>query len=295
MEICRWVSIIFLVVNTVYITAASFSFNDYLEEAYKDNIDWGHGVMCFFAVLFNVAALVITSLCFLWFIGTGDEADCGGNITLISMTYVFILLALVFGFARLRTDATVFTSGLMSFWFSFLLWSALASGPNPECNTLEGSGWTSFVQIFSWLIFTGICLVAMAVATKSEPGESTKGKNVASEMVAQPQDEKNEIEVQTSLADAKEGGVQKGDDINIFPVTLETIKFQLVLLFVSCHYSMVFTNWGNPIVNNVQTNYFASNNVSFWLKISIQWTSFFLFFLANICGRVCPRAAQYFD
>lgn len=134
----------------------------------------------------------------------------------------------------------------------------------------------------------------MAVAVKGDTVEETKGQNIATTAVAaQPQEkENNDIEVHTSLGD---DSLKKGKDIGIHEVTKETIYFQVVLLFVSCHYVMVFTNWGDPIINNIKTNYFAANKESFWLKISVQWVSFFFYFAANVVAHTCPGIQKYFD
>lgn len=72
-----------------------------------------------------------------------------------------------------------------------------------------------------------------------------------------------DIEVQ--VAPGEEG--RKGTDIAVFPVTPATLLFQVILMLVTCHYSMVLTNWGDPVVNNDMSNFFAENWASFWIKI----------------------------
>lgn len=51
-------------------------------------------------------------------------------------------------------------------------------------------------------------------------------------------------------------------------------------MVVACHYSMIMTNWGDPVVNNTKTSFFADNWASFWMKISLQWLSFLLYFIS---------------
>ena len=48
-----------------------------------------------------------------------------------------------------------------------------------------------------------------------------------------------------------------------------TITFQLLLVLASFHYGMVMTNWGDPVVNNNKSNFFANNGVAFGIKIAM--------------------------
>ena len=104
---------------------------------------------------------------------TYEKSDsCGDNLAFIIMTFVFIVLSLILGFCRMRDDATIFTSGLVNFWLSFLLWSALASKPDLYCNQLFTSGWTTFVQVGSWILFTFIMMLILSVTSKNEDGST---------------------------------------------------------------------------------------------------------------------------
>jgi hypothetical protein len=52
---------------------------------------------------------------------------------------------------------------------------------------------------------------------------------------------------------------------------------------------MVMTNWGDPVINNDKSNFFAENKVSFWIKIVMQWLSFLIYLVSQLmfCG-CCP-------
>lgn len=70
MEICRYLSIAFLLMQSIYMVSSSFSFNDYMKQAYSDQEDCGNWVMLILAIILNVGAIVITSLCCVWFLGS---------------------------------------------------------------------------------------------------------------------------------------------------------------------------------------------------------------------------------
>ena len=78
----------------------------------------------------------------------------------------------------------------------------------------------------------------------------------------------------------REGKETKGTDAFVFRVTTETLMFQFYMMVVACYYSMLYTNWGDPVVNNDKSNFFSSSDASFWIKIVIQWMSIGIYFVS---------------
>jgi hypothetical protein len=132
-------------------------------------------VMLIYTVVFTAGGIGLLIGCFIWFNGDGsedEERDCSLNIALISMTCVMFFLVLVLW---VREDSSIFTSALVNLWLTYLLWSGLASNPDEKCNTLLNSGWTTFLQIFTHLIWTWITLFSLSTAISSdadEPGQN---------------------------------------------------------------------------------------------------------------------------
>lgn len=131
--------------------------------------------MLIYTVVFTAGGIGLLIGCFIWFNGDGsedEERDCSLNIALISMTCVMFFLVLVLW---VREDSSIFTSALVNLWLTYLLWSGLASNPDEKCNTLLNSGWTTFLQIFTHLIWTWITLFSLSTAISSdadEPGQN---------------------------------------------------------------------------------------------------------------------------
>lgn len=149
------------------------------------------------------------------------------------------------------------------------------------------------MQIFTHLLWTWITLFSLStsiVSDKEEPGQ-----NHIAQLVAEENDgtkiDAEDIKVQV----APNGEEESGKDEYVFPVTIPTLTFQLVLMLVCCHYSMVMTNWGDPVINNDKSNFFAENKASFWIKIVMQWVSFLIYLVSQLmfCGSFCAdRAAK---
>ena len=78
-------------------------------------------------------------------------------------------------------------------------------------------------------------------------------------------------------------------EIEGFPVTWNTIFFHFILLLASLYYPMLITNWGDPIINNSQSNFFQANWISFWVKQSAQWACMVLYLYAMIAPLICKK------
>jgi hypothetical protein len=65
------------------------------------------------------------------------------------------------------------------------------------------------------------------------------------------------------------GGIKKGSELYIFPVTKQTLLFQVILMLGCCHYSMIMTNWGSPVIDGSVSDFFKASDFSFYVKIVI--------------------------
>lgn len=97
-----------------------------------------------------------------------EVATCGTNLTLIILTIVMVLLNYLLSLLKIREDSSIMTSSMVNLWLTYLLWSALASQPDENCNSLLNSNWATVIQIFSHLIWTFITLVSLSVANTED-------------------------------------------------------------------------------------------------------------------------------
>jgi len=210
------------------------------------------------------------------------------NYLLIILTIIVMLLNYAI---RARPDSSVLTSSLVNLWLCFLLWSSLASQPELECNQLMESSAATFIQILSHLFWTMMTLISLSVATSNgressgvHEGEAGR-KHAINEIVAE-----DEAESEVKISD--QNGVERlGSEYVVFRITKQTLYFQLILMSVCCHYSMIMTDWGEPVINNTKTSFFSENWTSFWIKISIYVLSVAVYLLSQVmaCKCCCPE------
>jgi len=163
-EICRYVSLLFMIVQTLYILSGAYTFNEWMISNYNGDETSRNITLLIYTILLGGGAITITILDFFWFLGPNSDVDCGSNITLIVLTLVMIVVVFVL---RLRPDSSIFTSAMVSLWLAFLGWTALASQPD-ECNTISKKNWTTFVQIISHMLWTYITLISLSIASSDD-------------------------------------------------------------------------------------------------------------------------------
>jgi hypothetical protein len=55
------------------------------------------------------------------------------------------------------------------------------------------------------------------------------------------------------------------------------------------YYPMLITNWGDPVINQSKQNFFQSNWISFWVKISSQWACMLLYIISLLAPLICKN------
>ena len=83
---------------------------------------------------------------------------------------------------------------------------------------------------------------------------------------------------------------EENKEAAIFPVTIATIVFQIVMLFASFYYGMLFTNWGNMIISESEEPEIAFDNSTapMWIKIVSQWLTITLYIVSVSLPICCP-------
>lgn len=129
-----------------------------------------------------------------------------------------VLLNYLLSLIKIREDSSIMTSSMVNLWLTYLMWSALASQPDENCNSLLNSNWATVIQILSHLVWTFITLVSLSVANTED---TEKGQNVISQAVAEEDQEAKAEEIEVEVGDE----TKKGKDIYVYPVTMSTVFF----------------------------------------------------------------------
>ena len=71
----------------------------------------------------------------------------------------------------------------------------------------------------------------------------------------------------------------------VFPVSRETILFQLTMMLAAMYYAMLCTNWANP---GLYTDGDATSALTFWLKTVALWLSLAIYLFSMVAPLIFP-------
>jgi len=64
------------------------------------------------------------------------------------------------------------------------------------------------------------------------------------------EDEADNAGVVEDYQDPDTKAIKTAKEMHVFPITTATITFQAVMIAAAIYYSMLLTNWGNPVYQN---------------------------------------------
>jgi hypothetical protein len=92
------------------------------------------------------------------------------------------------------------------------------------------------------------------------------------------------------MAEEVEGEAKASDEKNmLFPVTLPTLLFHVIMMVTCLYYGMLFTNWGDAVISGSNDGYFSSALFSMWVKIVSLWITLALFTVSITLNICCPN------
>ncbi len=74
----------------------------------------------------------------------------------------------------------------------------------------------------------------------------------------------------------------------VFPVTVPTIIFQVIMLITCMYYGMLFSNWGDAVIGGNNSSYYTSSLYSMWIKIVSLFITLALFTVSMTLNICCP-------
>ena len=170
---------------------------------------------------------------------------------------VFPILFTTLIVLKFHPKGSVVTSGAISIYGVFLIWTAFVSFPNKQadatCNTVIGSKTSMFAQLFSSLSVALICTFYWSLSSK--PSKALEEARVEA-IVAEPEEDEEAINQENAKRAAKPEGAKKQErlidtveegsekDFSAYEDG-SYLKFHIFMMFFAIYISPLFTNWGN--------------------------------------------------
>lgn len=211
--------------------------------------------------------------------------SCGIPLFVVITTTVFVVFFYVAALTKLcgvkvfRENATVFTVSLACIYIVYLSWLAMASRPDDDCELNFDSNTNTVLQIVFGLIFTFLTLMSIAMASADEAAKSSGGKKPEATSMG------GDLMAEKVDTDAK----ATNEEAALFPVTIPTIIFQAVMVITSMYYGMLFSNWGDAMIDGENDDFYGAATFTLWVKIVSLWFTLALFTVSVTLKLCCPN------
>jgi hypothetical protein len=276
-DVSRVLSFFFLVYQTVIMLSVAYKINESLIDLYSHEVKSAGILLIILTVIVYAGTIIWIVLQYVWF------WSCWSNLVIISIVVFFGIGFTVCLLLRTREDISILTNGMVMLYCTYLSWSALATRPTDSCNRFTDSAGNTFAQIFCGLGFTMLALFGLSVMSAGSDEEVKNGAAALNSALIEKVDEAESRDVENA----------EPQDPHVFEISTATIWFHVLMMFASVYYCMLITNWGNPTIEADQTGYFASNWLSFWVKICAQWVSFLLYLFSLLGPVIFPNREWY--
>lgn len=197
---------------------------------------------------------------------------------------------------RSRPDASVFTSSLVYTYCLFLQWSAFSSDSVDTCNPFNvasNSGKNvranTIMMMIIGLLFVFASLLVVASITKHED-EAQMATEMNAAIITQEKDDGVKVN------DVEEGNGNKktAEEMHVFPITTQTIFFQILMTLSAIYYAMLLTNWGSPDYSSINNaSFFATNKASYWCQLTAMWVSMGIYLYSLLAPLIFPDRFQF--
>jgi len=293
----RVASVVYLILQIIVLLTWALDLNDLLVGKINDlqNKDvetetncslTGYKCLIITATLILYASIITLLVFFFqWFY---PDPSCTFNQAIIAITIVLIIIATIL--PLVLASGSIFATGVISFYMTYLCFAGLASYPKTECNKFANDKNTASLWIGIIITAIAICYTAFSVSNQSI---FTGNQNVQpkTENSAQNDDEANKEINESNYNDVDDKPdtalVVTDEELKNRLDQKQNVLFHLCMAFSALYMCMLYTNWGTN--TNSNDTAVGRGKISVWVNIGAQWFAFALYVWTIVAPKACPQ------
>ena len=251
--------------------------------------------MLAYTLTLMAANITVLVFCFIKF------GPCSFGRLVLILVSIMVAFFYVTSFLKLcdinvfRENWNPFVASTAVTYVVYLCWTTLASVPpfalgseGPKCYYEPSTKSNIMLQVFVGAAFTGCTVMSIATAARTVANNGDAG-TVAKDKTSALGDALAEKVDEEAKADTPED-----EESNIFPVTFATVYFQLIMMFASLYFGMLFSNWGDAVdIKNVKKGSFEYDyyapNFAFIVKFINLVLAIVMLTVSMALGLCCPN------
>jgi uncharacterized membrane protein YkgB len=322
----RYLSAFYLLIQILILISWGYETNDYLqtksneialadpENQDRDEDEQKSGcnkyllILVLGSALIFIGAFIFLGLFFPWYAPSG----CTLHETLIVITIVFCILNAVL--SVVIGNGSFFVAAVVSFYCTFLLFSAIQADPDANCNQFANnrdtvSLWVGYILTFFAIFYAALRADQIGLLFLGPPNiddeeseqplldgnyeeNNANGKNKATgsddDIMATEADLSTDKNVNADAnedANNNDNNGNANDSLSANQKALmrrHNVYFHTIMMLAACYFAMLFTNWGTSNGKITQ-----SGKISLWVNMSCQWLTIILFWQTLLAPVLC--------
>ncbi|ETO12023.1 serine incorporator 3 [Reticulomyxa filosa] len=256
-------------------------------------------MMLVVATLFLIGAMItLWALMFVWFGKTG----CTTSKVLISLTIIAAVALFIISVSV--QHGSIFVTGIVTLYGSYLCYNGLQSRPQESCNAFAGEKNT--LNLWLGILITAAALSYAGFSVASSTNKVIKQSTDESGVDLKVKKEVKDKEDKDDTADAEDVGKSNYDDLDDdedkkpkkslsgevlseddLHERRHNVIFHICMAFASIYISMLYTNWATDTASSTRTS--GRGDISLGVNIAAEWLSFLLYFWTLIAPSVCSN------
>eukprot|EP00055_Hartaetosiga_balthica_P008532 m.32078 g.32078 ORF g.32078 m.32078 type:complete len:434 (+) comp6360_c0_seq1:153-1454(+) len=264
---------IFILIQMVLLVDFAYAIGD----SWVAQVEEGSGCHKFllFFVSFGlyVLSIAITICCYIFY-AKADGESCGLSKAVISVNVVLsvIMTAISLNPRIQETQPTVglLQSSVITFYTTYLVWSAVSNVDGPCSQGMEGSTTTRVVG--AMLTFAAVAYSSLRTSHASQLGKLGMDQ------------ENGEKEMLLDESSAEEGGSNEHGGVKY-----NWSFFHLTFMLASFYLMMVITDWANIKDGHDATSHVGSGMASVWVQVVSSWIAAGLYIWTLVAPSCLPN------
>jgi len=302
LNIARIGGFIFILFQTIILIDLAYTWNEnWVDKSNQaDAYEFGSGDKWLKLIIAACITLYTASLVFIILLFTTFD-DCSINKTILSFTIIFIVL--ITTIQLVGEEGSLLTSAVISLYGVYLAFAGLSKNPDYECNPLLGGNDALGISMGIFFTLITVLWVGWSFTAEerltSEGYKSTSSRSLRSHSSrkhydvalpfledAEEENDKSARLLTTSLSN-RSFNSDSGDDDEDY--NNNVWKLNLVLLLVSCFFTVSLTGWGSvEKADGGDASNPQAGHANLWIIIVSQWFTFLLYAWTLVAPRLFP-------
>lgn len=278
----------------------------------EDELKGNKTLLCLYKLLiiggtliFYILTIIFWVFQFEWFVYEGKEYEnekCSFNQAMLAILIILVIILSIL--PPVLQTGSIFTTSIVSFYMSYLVYSALESSPNVECNWFANSSNQSSISLWLGCIITAAAISYTGFSVSKNQVNMTDGssslelKDMSNKKKRRKNTDDDEDLGSSNYDDATDTNIGSDDGMDpqsqaYISEKKSNVTFHICMAFAAIYMCMLYTGWGDASTSQ------ETGKARGWTSVTVNLVcvliTTFLYGWTIVAPKVCPGRFEQSD